>query len=78
MTTEEAMNAIKAVAVTQDTIVFVNMHEINCSGLSEWVAEAFPFTVMVVGVVGDPHVESMSLERLKEIVARLEEATLRG
>ena len=60
--------AIKALKITDDTVLFVDMEQIEVNCLLN--CESIPKGTLIVSVVGPPNVEAMTQEELVYILNR--------
>lgn len=60
---------LKALHLTRDSILFVDMDQINLKDL-EGAKSYLPYKVLIVGMVGSPNVEAMTCEELQAILDR--------
>lgn len=60
--------AIKALAITDETVLFVDIDQIPVRVLEK--CESLPKNLLIVGVVGSPNIEAMTEQGLQSILDR--------
>jgi hypothetical protein len=68
--------ALKALTITDDTILFVDIDQIRISQIEN--RDELPKGLLIVGVVGEPNVQSMTREDLLEILEQKDRALAIG
>lgn len=64
--------ALKALTITGDTILFVDLDQIRISQIEN--REELPKGLLIVGVIGEPNVQAMTRTELLEIIERKDQA----
>lgn len=60
--------AIKSLAITDETVLFVDIDQIPVRVLEK--CESLPKNLLIVGVVGSPNIEAMTEQELQSILDR--------
>jgi hypothetical protein len=65
---ENLEQALKALRITEETVLFVDVNQVNVKMLLN--SETLPAGLRIVGVVGAPNVEAMTRDELQAILDR--------
>jgi len=68
--------ALKALTITEDTILFVDIDQIRISQIEN--REELPKGILIVGVVGEPNIQSMTRKELLEIIEQKDRTLAKG
>ncbi len=68
--------AIKALQVTPETVLFVDIDQVDIRSIER--CQAIPKGTLIVGVVGTPNVEAMTVGELEHILAQKRRAVERA